>query len=167
MLRHRNFTVAVPHFLQTFSVPLFVPLPYFICGRFVYFSTRRNKSLHTKICLSFAGKNGPLYCHLFSSISLSVCLSLLFGTSLTFLLSLLSAVLIAVAFCHLATKTSFYFACFYFYFALWLLPSRRYCFRCSGCRAVLRFSPPFLLLYQFHRCHPFYRCSASNIVAFH
>ena len=39
------------------------------------------------------------------------------GTSLTFLLGLLSAVLIAVAFRHLATKSSFYFTCFYFYLA--------------------------------------------------
>ena len=40
-----------------------------------------------------------------------------FGTSLTFLLSLLSAVLIVVAFHYLAAK-SLYFACFYFYFAV-------------------------------------------------
>ena len=44
-------------------------------------------------------------------------ISLPFGTSLTFLLSLLSAILIAVAFRHLATRSSFYFSCFYFIFA--------------------------------------------------
>ena len=44
-------------------------------------------------------------------------INLSFGTSLTFLLGLLSAVLIAGAFRHLATKSSFYFACFYFRFA--------------------------------------------------
>ena len=66
--------MVVPYFLHTFNVPLFVPLPYFIRGRFVIFSTRRNKSLYTQGHLSFAGKNGLLYCRLFSSISLSVCL---------------------------------------------------------------------------------------------
>ena len=45
-------------------------------------------------------------------------ISLPFGTSLTILLGFLSAVLIAVAFRHLATKSSFYFACFYLYFAV-------------------------------------------------
>ena len=44
--------------------------------------------------------------------------SLPFGTLLTFLLGLPSAVLIAVAFRYLATMSSFYFACFYFYFAV-------------------------------------------------
>ena len=34
--------MAVPHFLRTFNVPLFVPLPYFIRSHFVNFSTRRN-----------------------------------------------------------------------------------------------------------------------------
>ena len=43
-------------------------------SRFVHFSTRRNKSLHTQGHLSFAGKKGSLYCRHFSSISLSVCL---------------------------------------------------------------------------------------------
>ena len=85
--------------------------------------------------------------------------SLTFGTSLTFLLGLLSAVLIAVAFRYLATKPSFYFACFYFYFAVffapWLLPSRRYCFRCLGCRSVLRFSLPFLILDAIFIAMPF------------
>ena len=38
--------------------------------------------------------------------------------TLTFLLGLLSALLIAVAFRHLATKPSFYFACLYIYFAV-------------------------------------------------
>ena len=50
--------------------------------------------------------------------SVSMFLSLPFGMSLTFLLGLLSAVLIAVAFRHLATKLSFYFACFYYFFLL-------------------------------------------------
>ena len=43
-----------------------------------------------------------------------------------------------------------------------------------GFRAVLRLSPtfliiapPFLLPCHFHRYRPFYRCSASNIAAFH
>ena len=94
--------------------------------------------------------------------------------SLTFLLGLLSAVCTVVVFRHLATKSSFYFACFYLLFSRpWLLPSRCYCFSYLGCRAVLRFSTPFLILAaiflpcHFHHCHPFYRCSASNIAAFH
>ena len=37
----------------------------------------------------------------------------------------------------------FLFCCF---LAPWLLLSRRYCFSCLGCRAVLRFSLPFLIL---------------------
>ena len=47
--------MAVPHFLRTFNVPLFVPLPNFIRGHFVNFSTRRNKSLNIGH-LSFAVK---------------------------------------------------------------------------------------------------------------
>ena len=111
------------HFLRTFNVPLFVPLPYFIHGRFADFSTHRNKSQHTQGHLSFAGKNGPLYCCIFQVF---LCQYVTVWTSLTFLLGLLSAVLIAVAFCHLATKPSFYFACFYFYFAVFS--------RCGYCR---------------------------------
>ena len=68
--------MAAPHFLRTFNVSLFVPLPYFIRGRFANFSTRRNKSLHAQGHLSFSGKNGLLFCCFFSSISLSVCLKL-------------------------------------------------------------------------------------------
>ena len=59
------------------------------------------------------------------------------------------------------------------FLAPWLLLSRRFRFSCLGCRAVLRFSPPFLTLaaiflpYHFNRCRPFYRGSTSNIAAFH
>ena len=55
----------------------------------------------------------------------------------------------------------------------WLLPSRRYRFRCLGCRAVLRLSPPFfiqppfLLPCHFHRCHPFIAVQQAIITAFH
>ena len=87
---------------------------YFIRGRFVNFRTRRNKSLHTQGHHSFAGKNGLLYCHLFSSISLSVCLKLTVWNDVDVLARSLSAVLIAVAFRHLATKPSYYFACYIF-----------------------------------------------------
>ena len=72
-------------------------------------------------------------------------ISLLFGMSLTFLLGLLSAILIAVAFHHLATKSSYLsilFAFIIFFCSIlapWLLPS--HC-----CRAVLRFSLPILIL---------------------
>ena len=78
-------------------------------------------------------------------VFLSVYISLPFGTSLTFLLSLLSAVLISVAFRHLATKSSFYFA----RFSIILLFFRAVAiavlllFFSLGCRAVLRFSLPF------------------------
>ena len=97
------------HLLRTFNVPLFVPLLYFIRSQFVNFSTRRYKSLYTQGHLSFV----------------SMFISLPFGTSLTFWLGLLSAVLIAVAFRHLATKPSFYFASFYFDFAVF--SCRGYC----------------------------------------
>ena len=46
---------------------------------------------------------------------------------------------VIVLFCLLL----FLFCCF---LVLWPLPSRHYCFHCLGCRAVLRFSPPFLIL---------------------
>ena len=65
------------------------------------------------------------------------------------------------------------FSLFCCFLTPWLLPSRHYCFSCLGCRTVLHFSPPFLILAaiflpcHFHRCRPFYRCSASNIAAFH
>ena len=65
--------------------------------------------------LSFAGKKRPaLLLPIFKYFSVSMFVSLPFGTSLMLLLSLLSAVLVAVAFRHLATKSSFYFASFYF-----------------------------------------------------
>ena len=117
---HRGSTTLSAYFQRT----LVCTLLYFIRGRFINFSTRRNKSLHTQGHLSFTGKNGPLYCPSFKYFSVSMFISLPFGTSL-FLLGLLSAVLIAVAFRQLATKSSFYFACFYFYFAVFL--SRGYC----------------------------------------
>ena len=112
-------------FLRTFNVPLFVPLPYFIRDRFANFSTRRiNLYICTQGHVSFAGKNGRLL-RLFKYFSVSMFISLPFITSLTFLLGLLSAVLITVAFRNLATKPLFYFSCFYFYFAVF---SRRgYC----------------------------------------
>ena len=119
----------------------------------------------------------PFYCRLFSSISLSVCL-IPFGMSLTFLFGLLSAVLIAVAFRHLATKPSFYFACFYFYLAVF---SRRgYCrlaaivlaawvvvpfftsftFLNSSCHYYCH--AIFIAAVHFDHCRPFYRCSARH-----
>ena len=118
-------SIPSPHFLRTFNVPLFVLLPYFIRGRFANFSTRRiNLYIHKATFLSLV-KTAALLLRLFKYFSVSMFISLPFITSLTFLLGLLSAVLIAVAFRHLATKPLFCFACFYFYFAVF---SRRgYC----------------------------------------
>ena len=168
--------MAAPHFLRTFNVPLFVPLPYVIRGRFANYSARKiNLYIHKATFLSLV-ITAALLLRLFNYYSVSMFISLLFLTSLTFLLGLLSAVLIAVAFRHLATKPLFYFVAFilfYCFLAPWLLPSHRYCFSCLGCRAVLRFSLPFLILAaiflpcHFQCCRPFYRCSASNIAAFH
>ena len=67
---------------------------------------------------------------------------------------------VIVLFCLLL----FLFCCF---LAPWLLPSLHYCFCYLGCRAVLCFFLPFLMPCHFHRCCPFYRCSACNIAAFH
>ena len=128
-MQHRTFCAlsTYPH----------LPLPHFIRGLFTNFSTRRNKSLHTQSHLSFAGKNGLLYCCVFSSISLSVCLKLTVFNVVDVLAGLLSAVLIAVAFRHLATKPLFYFACFYFYFAIF---SRHgYCRLAAGINTVREF----------------------------
>ena len=168
--------MAAPHFLRTLNVLLLVPLPYFIRSRFANYSTRKiNLYIHKATFLSLV-KAAALLLRLFNYFSVSMFINLPFLTLLTFLLGLLSAVLIAVAFCHLATKPLFYFACFYFillFSRAVALPSRRYCFICLGCRAILRFSPPFLILAaiflpcHFQRCHPFYRCSASNIAASH
>ena len=82
-------------------------------------------NLYGQSHLSFAGKNSPLYCHSFQVFlfSVSMFISLPFGTSLTFLLGLLSAVVIAVALRHLATKSSFYFVGFY----LVVFSRRGYC----------------------------------------
>ena len=117
--------MAAPHFLRTFNVHLFVPLPYFIRGRFANFSTRRiNLYIHKATFLSLV-KTATLLLRLVKYFSVSMFTNLPFITSLTFLLGLLSALLIAVAFRHLVTKPLFYFACFYFYFAVF---SRRgYC----------------------------------------
>ena len=110
--------MAAPHFLRTFNVPIFVHLPYFIRGRFTNFSTRRiNLYIHKATFLSLV-KTAALLLRLFKYFSVSRFISLPFLTSLTFLLGLLSAVLIAVTFRHLATKPLFYFACFYFHFAV-------------------------------------------------
>ena len=165
-----------PHFLRTFNVPLFAPLPYFIRGRFANYSTRKiNLYIHKATFLSLV-KTAAILLRLFNYFSVSMFISLLFLTSLTFLLGLLSAVLIAVAFRHLATKPCsilLAFILFCCFLVPWLLPSRRYCFSCLGCHAVLRFSPPFLILAaiflpcHFQCCRPFYRPSASNIAAFH
>ena len=85
--------------------------------------------------------------------------------TLTFFLGLLSALLIAAAFRHLATKPSFYFACLYLFCCFltpWLLPSHRYCFRCLVCRAVLRFSPPFFILAAIF-CHAIFNAAIHFI----
>ena len=139
--------MAAPHFLRTFNVPLFVPLTYFIRSRFANFSTRRNKPLHTQGHLSFAGKNSPLYCCVFSSISLSVCLKLTVWN----VVDVLARSSISRSHCgrlspilqlsHRSILLAFIlFCCF---LMPWLLPSRRYCFSCLGCRAILRFSTIF------------------------
>ena len=145
-------TVLTPWQHRTFNVPLFVPLLYFIRGRFANFSTRRNKSLHTQGHLSFTGKNSLLYCCLISSISLSVCLKLtiwnvidvLARSSISHSLRSLFAIL-QLSHCSICLLL-FLFCCF---LALWLLPYRRYCFSCLVCCAVLRFSLPFLILAPF------------------
>ena len=101
------------------------PYSYLKRSRFANYSTRKiNLYIHKATFLSLV-KTVALLLHLFKYFSVSMFISLPFLTSLTFLLCLLSAVLIAVAFRHLATKPLFYFACFYFYFDVF---SRRgYC----------------------------------------
>ena len=121
--------MAAPYFLRTFNVSLFVPLLYFIRSCFVNFSTRRINLYIHKATFLLLVKTAALLLRFFEYFSVTMFISLPFLTSLTFLLGLLSAVLIAVTFRHLATKPLFYFACFYFYFAVF---SRRgYC-RCGG-----------------------------------
>ena len=110
-------SVPLPWQHRTFcalSTYLFVPLPHFIRGRFANFSTRRiNLYIHKATFLSLV-KTAALLLRLFKYFSVSMLISIPLLTSLTFLLGLLSAVLIVVAFRHLATKPLFYFACFYF-----------------------------------------------------
>ena len=141
--------MAALYFLHTFNVPLFVPLPYFLRGRFANFSTPRNKSLLTQGHLSFTGKNGPLYCCLFSSIYLSLCLKLSVWNDIDVLAwssisrshcgrlspSCNKAI---VLFCLLL----FLFFCFFRAVAMAVSPL---CFSCLGCRAVFHFSSPFLI----------------------
>ena len=100
----------------------------------------------------------------FQVFSVNMFISLLFETSLTFLLGLLSAVLIAVAFRHLATKSSFYFACFYFYFVVF---SRRgYCRLTAIVFATWVAVPFFSSLRQFY-CHAIFITAVHFIAAFH
>ena len=73
----------------------------------------------------FAGKNGHSTAASFQVFLCQYVYKLTVLKSLTFLLGLLSAVLIAVAFHHLSTKPLFYFACFYSYFAVFWC--RGYC----------------------------------------
>ena len=52
--------------------------------------------------------------------------------------------------CNLRYHCNFlFFSCF---LLLWPLPSPRYCFHCLGCRVVLHFSPPFLILAAIFIC---------------
>ena len=104
--QHRTFCVLSTYLIRTFTD--------FIRGRFANYSTRKiNLYIHKATFLSLV-KTAALPLRLFNYFSVSMFVSLPFLTSLTFLLGLLSAVLIAVAFRHLATKPLFYFACFYF-----------------------------------------------------
>ena len=112
-------------------------------------------------CFIAASFQVLLYCLSFLFF-VSMFISLPFGTSLTFLLGLLSAVLIVVAFHHLATKSSFYFAYFYFYFAVFS--------RCDYCHlATIVFAAwvavPFFTSLR-NSSHHFY-CRAIFIAANH
>ena len=153
--------MAAPYFLRTFNVPLFVPLPYFIRGHFVNFSTRRiNLYIHKATFLSLV-KTAALLLRLFKYFSVSMFISLPFLTSLTFLLGLLSAVLIAVAFRHLATKPLFYFACYYFYFAVF---SRRgYCRLAAIVLAAWVVVPFFASLRHFYSSRHFFTMPFSTL----
>ena len=111
---HRGITAPSAHFQCTLTHTFTILHTRSLC----YFSTRRNKSLNldtkaTFLSLVKTARSTAMY---FSVSSMFISLPL--GMSLALLLGLLSAVLIAVAFRHLATKTLFYFACFYFYFAV-------------------------------------------------
>ena len=90
-------------------------------------------------------------------------ISLLFGMSLTFLLGFLSAVLIAVAFCHLATKSSFYFACFIFI----LLFSRTAAIAVSPLFSLLGLPCRSSLLSAIFNSSRYFYCHAIFIAAVH
>ena len=153
--------MAAPYFLRTFNVPLFVPLPYFICSCFANFSTRRiNLYIHKATFLSLV-KTAALLLRLFKYFSVSMFISLPFLTSLTFLLGLLSAVLIAVAFRHLATKPLFCFACFYFYFAVF--SCRRYCRLAAIILAAWVVVPFFVLSAIFNSSRHFFTMPFSML----
>ena len=138
-------SVPSPWQHRTFYVPLFVPLPYFIRGRFANFSTRRINLYIHKATFLLLVKTAALLLRLFKYFSVSMFISLPLITSLTFLLGLLSAVLITVAFRHLATKPLFYFSCFYFYFAVFS--------RCGYCRlaAIVLAAWVALPFFAYHR----------------
>ena len=114
-----------PYFHRTFCAFSTYPYSYFIRGRFVNFSTCRNKSLHTQGHLSFAGKNGRSTAASFQVFFCQYVYKLTIWNVIDILAHLLSAVLIAVVFHHLATKSSSYFACFYLY--LVIFSRRGYC----------------------------------------
>ena len=143
-------TVAVPQFLCTFNVPLFVPLMYsYTVASLILTLVGINLYIHkatfhllVKMTRSTAASFQIFLCHYVYKLTVSSVVDVLavscISRSRCGRLSS-SCNYAIVLFCLLL----FLFCCF---LAPWLLPSRLYCFRCLGCRAVLCFSPPFLIL---------------------
>ena len=117
--QHRTFCA-----LSTYPYSYLYRTSHVVASLILALVCRINLYIHKATFLSLV-KTVALLLRLYKYFSVSMFISLPFLTSLTFLLGLLSAVLIAVAFRHLATKPLFSFACFYFYFAVF--SHRGYC----------------------------------------
>ena len=115
-----------------------------------------------KATFSFAGNNGPLYCCVFSSIYLSLCLKLTVWN----VVDVLAQSSISHSHCGQLSPSCneaiiliclllFLFLCF---LAPWLLPSRHYCFSSLHHCAILRFSSLF-----FYSCRHFFAMPFSSL----
>ena len=140
--------MAVPHFPHTFNVPLFVPLQYII--RIILALIGINLYIHKATFLLLVKKTCSTAASFQVFLFISMFVSLPFGRSLTFLLAVVSLQSLTPS-CNLGHR-SILIAFILLFLVLWPLPSRRYCFWCLGCYAVLHLSAIFTSNHHFY-CH--------------
>ena len=150
--------MALLHFLHTFNVPLFVPLPYIISG-FIKFSTHRNKFPHKAIffllvntACSTAASFAILFCQSRFDFLAQPCISCSHCIRLS-------------SSCNVDQHSSYY-SCNYF--AVFFCQGHcvaLLCFRGLDCHAICFSSFSLLLLWLCHSCrHHFYCCAILTAI---